>query len=198
MDPYRAFPAALALLALLAGACAPAAHDDGAPAVAVIGAPADARVSGAADALHDRLADLATGHDLVDRSSLAFLEVRSGLVGRRAATGAARVARNTGAEIAVTIGARVLTRELRGSASAPFEWAVVQLEVTVLDASDGSERARIVGPRLRGDRPLREDLLPELDEDRLVDDLVRRSVERLAPRVAEELREYAVTGSSGG
>lgn len=184
------------VLLLTLAACLPASRDDATPDAAVLAVPADRRVPGAADELHARLEDLPTGHELVGRSNLAFLEVRSGLTGSRVASGAARVARNAGAEVAVTIGAGALEREVTGPERAPREEAELRLEATLIRASDGTVLARLRGERLTGERRLGEAVLPPLDEDPLVRDLAERGLETLAPRVAAELASLSFSGSS--
>lgn len=196
MSPLVRLPAAFLALVLLAAGCLPAALEDATPDAAVLGVPADALVPGAAAGLHERLSDLSTGHDLVPASLLRFREVRSGLVGSRAPTGAARVARTTGADVAVMVASRTLDREIRGAPFAAYEEVTLRLEVVLLRAEDATELARLSGPRLTGERSLRERALPPLDEDPLVRDLVRRSLNELAPRVAAELE--ALSESSGG
>lgn len=183
-------------LLLVLGGCLPAALEDATPDAAVVGVPANELVPGAADGLHARLQRLDTGHDLVARAGPEFLEVRRGLVGGRVPEGAARVARSSGADVAVTIGASRLQREIVGPSRSPRERATLQLEVVLYRASDAAELARLGGPRLTSERFLREDELPPLDEDPLLRELTERGLNDLAPWVAEELRSLALSRSS--
>ena len=198
MDRFLIAPLIAALALVLAG-CLPANLQDATPDAAVIGVPAAERIPAAADGLHERLAALPTGHDLVARSGLEFLEVRSGLTGSRVRTGAARIARNSGAEVAVTVGARRLEREIVGPPGAPREEVELQLEVTLIRTADASEIARLAGPRLIGERRLDVDeVLPDVAQDPLVRDLAEQALDDLAPRVARELESAAISGSNGG
>lgn len=190
---------ALALcLALAAAGCLPAALQDATPDAAVLGVPADALVPGAADGLDDRLRDLPTGHDLVAAPGLRFLEVRSGMVGSRALPGAARVARTNGAEIAVTVEAATLQRDVEAVGPRWLETAVLQLEVAIVRASDEAVLARHAGPRASGERWLDTDRLPGLADDPLIASLRDEGLDALAPIVARALADLAVSGSSGG
>lgn len=191
----------LAAVLLLGGTgCLPGALQDDTPDVAVIGVPAGERLPGAADGLHARLADASTGFDLVPAATLRFLEVRSGLVGSRVTSGAARVARSTGAEVAVTVGAAVLERELTGSQRRPRQRAELRLEAVLIRAADAEVLARVPGPTLSGERNLDEHELPPIGNDRLLADLVEESLDPLAEAVGRALRDRAAafSGSSGG
>jgi hypothetical protein len=187
---------ALSLLALAAAGCLPAALEDATPDAAVLGVPADALVPGAAGGLDARLRRLETGHDFVAASSLRFLEVRSGLVGSRAVPGAARVARRSGAELAVTIEAATLERELETWGASTYETAELQLEVALIRAEDAAVLARITGPRASGEVRLDGDELPALADDPLIAELTEVGLDELAPVVARELRWLALNGSS--
>lgn len=187
---------ALSLLALAAAGCLPAALEDATPDAAVIGVPSDALVPGAADGLDARLRRLDTGHDFVAAASLRFLEVRSGLVGSRAVPGAARVARASGAELAVTIEASTLERELDTWGSPTYETAVLQLEVALVRAEDATVLTRITGPRTSGEARLDGDELPALADDTLIAELTEVGLDELARSVARELRWLALNGSS--
>lgn len=190
-------PSALVLLLSLAG-CLPAVLEDATPDAAVLAVPANEHIPGASDALHARLEELDTGHDLVGRAGVTFLEVRRGLVGSRIPAGAASVARTAGAEVAVTVGAARLDRELLRSGRAPRERVTLRLEAVLYRASDAAELARLSGPRTTGERSLDEDdALPPLSEDALVRELAARGVDHLAPRVADALRSLALNGSTG-
>jgi hypothetical protein len=185
-------------LLILAVGCLPAALDDATPDAAVIGISANELVPGAASGLDRRLRDLDTGHDYVRASSLRFLEVRRGLVGSRAIPGAARVARSTGAELAVTVEAVTLDRRIEDPDRAPREVADLRLEVALVRADDASVVRRLTGPLQSGARPLDEDELPALADDPLIEALVDASLDELAPRVAAAMRSVAVSGSTGG
>jgi hypothetical protein len=187
---------AVALASLLAG-CVPAALDDARPDAAVIGAPVDAPAPGAAAALDRALRQEPTGHDLASAARMRFLEVRSGLVGSRVEPGAARIARTSGAEVAVVVRPATLTREILDPDRAPSERLVLQLDVQLIAADDARELGRLAGPRLSAERALPDGVLTPLDEDPLLAAAVRDSIADLAPRVAEQLRSLAVSGSSG-
>ena len=190
--------AALAVLAVLLGACVPGAVADRGRTAIVLGVPSDALVPGAADGLHERLRAADTGFSFVPTVRARFLEVRRGLVDGMVTPGAARVARNTGAGLAVTIEATTLVREIvDADRSRPLQRTTLQLEVTILDASDATELARLAGPRLRHERRIDGPEPPALDEDPAIATLRDRSLDELAPRVARELRTLApVSGST--
>lgn len=187
-----------AVLASLLAGCVPAALEDARPDAAVLGAPADARVPGAAAALDEALRPASTGHDFVPASRMRFLEVRSGLIGSRVQPGAARIARTSGAEVAVVILPASLTREVLDPATSPRERLVLQLDVQLIAAEDARELGRLAASRVVAERALPDGVLPPLDEDPLLAAAVERSVAELAPRVAEQLRSLALSGSSGG
>ncbi len=193
----RSMLALLFAVALLAG-CLPAALQDDTPDAAVVGVAGERGVPGAAAGLDARLRTLDSAHDLVSASSLRFLEQRSGLLGSRALPGAARIARSTGAELAVVIEASTLVREIEDAARGTRETAVLQLEVVLVRAADATELARLAGPRVSGERPLDDERLPALGDDPLIAALLETGLDALAPRVAAELRFLAVSGSTGG
>jgi hypothetical protein len=195
--PRRLTLPLLAVLIVVVG-CLPAALDDATPDAAVIGIPANDLVPGAAAGLDRRLRDLDTGHDYVRASSLRFLEARSGGVGSRAIPAAARVARSTGAELAVTIEAVVLDRRIENPEHAPREAAELRLEVALVRAADEAVVRRLTGPLETGERALDGDELPALAADPLIAALVDASLDELAPRVAAAMRRLPVSGSSGG
>jgi hypothetical protein len=196
MTPRLILP--LLSAALLVAGCLPAALEDATPDAAVIGIPATELLPGAASGLDERLRALDDGHDLVRASSLRFLEVRRGLVGSQAIPGAARIARTTGAELAVTVGPAVLDRRIETPDTAPREVAELRLEVTLVRAEDATVLRRLLGPTETGERRLDGDELPALVDDPLIEALVEASLDELAPRVAAALRERALSGSSGG
>ncbi|NBC96567.1 MAG: hypothetical protein GVY27_09460 [Deinococcus-Thermus bacterium] len=196
-SPLRLILPVLSLLIVAVG-CLPAALDDATPDAAVIGIPANELVPGAASGLDRRLRDLDTGHDYVRASSLRFLEVRRGGVGSRAIPGAARVARSTGAELAVTVQAAVFERRIENADEAPREVAELRLEVALVRASDEIVLQRLPGPTETGERRLEAAELPALADDPLIEALVDASLDELAPRVAAALRRLALSGSSGG
>ena len=196
-SPLRLILPVLSLLIVAVG-CLPAALDDATPDAAVIGIPANELVPGAASGLDRRLRDLDTGHDYVRASSLRFLEVRRGGVGSRAIPGAARVARSTGAELAVTVQAAVFERRIENADEAPREVAELRLEVALVRASDEAVVRRLAGPTETGERRLEAAELPALADDPLIEALVDASLDELAPRVAAALRRLALSGSSGG
>lgn len=189
----------LVLLPAAMVACVPGLTDDRGPRAVVLGVPADRLVPGAADELQLRLDPDVTGHELVSTTRARFLEVRRGLVDGMVAPGAARIARNTGADVAVTIRASTLVREIvDADRPRPWQRTVLQLEIVLLDATDASELARLAGPRLQHERRLNEATLPDLADDPAVATLRDRGLDDLAPRVAQELRSLAVlTGSTG-
>lgn len=193
-------PFVWAAVLLLVTGCLPGALQDDTPDVAVIGVPADERLPGAADGLHARLTDAPTGFDLVPTATLRFLEVRSGLVGSRVTSGAARVARSTGADVAVTIGAAVLERELTGSEGRPRQRVELRMEAYLIRAADAEVLARLQGPTLSGERNLEEHDLPPIGQDHLLADLIEESLDPLAEAVGRALRDRAdaFSGSSGG
>lgn len=195
--PLRLIVSVLSLL-IVAGGCLPAALEDATPDAAVIGIPANDLVPGAAAGLDRRLRRLDTGHDYVRASSLRFLEVRRGLVGSRAIPGAARVARSTGAELAVTVEAVTLERRIENPDRAPREVAELRLEVALVHASDEAVVRRLTGRSETGERRLDEAELPALADDPLIDALVDASLDELAPRVAAAMRRLAISGSTGG
>ena len=195
MTPRLLLP--LGLLVILAAGCLPSALQNATPDAAVLGVPADELVPGAAGLLDDRLRAADTGFDFASASTLRFLEVRRGLVGSQVVPGAARIARTNGAEVAITIGPETLTRELEDVGRLYREQVEMRLEVTIVRASDATVLARLAGPRLVGERLIDEDTLPPLDADPLVASLRDESVDALAPRVARELRQLTVNGSSG-
>ncbi len=191
--------ALLVLLAVALGACVPGAVPDRDRTAIVLGVPADRLVPGAADGLHERLRDADTGFSFVSNVRARFLEVRRGLVDGSVAPGAARIARTTGAGLAVTIESTTLVREIvDADRPRPLQRTTVQLEVAILAADDARELARLAGPRLRHERRIDGSELPDLGDDPAVAALRDRSLDELAPRVADELRNLApVTGSSG-
>jgi hypothetical protein len=195
--PRRLLGLAVALAALLAG-CVPAALDDVRPDAAVIGAPVDAPAPGAAAALDRALRQQQTGYDLASSSRMRFLEVRSGLIGSRVEPGAARIARTSGAEVAVVVRPAALTREILDPDRSPRERLVLQLDVQLLAADDARELGRLAGPRVVAERALPDGVLPPLEEDPLLAAAIDRSIDDLAPRVAEQLRSLGVSGSNGG
>jgi len=182
-------------LFLAVGGCVPAALEDATPDAAVIGAPANALVPAAADGLDVRLRALDSGHDFVSNHRLRFLEVRSGLIGSQIASGAARIARSSSADVAVVVSAATLEREVERPDDDPTEVLVLQLDVALIAAADGTELARLAGPRLVGRRPLSSAALPPLADDPLLIALLEESLNQLAPRVAAQLRSLALTGS---
>lgn len=182
---------------LALGGCVPAALEDATPDAAVIGAPANALVPGAADGLDVRLRALDSGHDFVSNHRLRFLEVRSGMIGSQVASGAARIARSSSADVAVVVSAATLEREVERPDADPTEVLVLQLDVALIAAADGTELARLAGPRLAGRRQLASAALPPLADDPLLIALLEESLDQLAPRVAAQLRSLAITGSSG-
>jgi hypothetical protein len=196
--PHRLALPLVALLTSLVAGCMPAALQDARPDAAVIGAPVDARAPGAAAALDRALRDATTGYDFASAARMRFLEVRSGLIGSRVAPGAARIARTSGAEVAVVVVPASLTREILDPDDAPRERLVLQLDVRIIAAEDARELARLAAPRIVAERALPDGVLPPLDEDPLLAAAVEHSVDELAPRVAEQLRSLALSGSSGG
>jgi hypothetical protein len=195
--PRTVLALALGLASLLAG-CVPAAREDARPVAAVIGAPVDAGAPGAAAALDRALRQATTGHDLASAARMRFLEVRSGLVGSRVEPGSARIARTSGADVAVVVRPATLTREVLQPDRSPSERLVLQLDVQLIAADDARELGRLAGPRVVAERGLPDGVLPPLDEDPLLAAAIERSVADLASRVAEQLRSLAVSGSSGG
>ena len=194
LRPVLALSFALALL--LAG-CVPATLEDARPDAAVIGAPVDAPAPGAAAALDRALRQRETGHDLASAARMRFLEVRSGLIGSRVEPGSARIARTSSADVAVVVRPAALTREILDPDRSPRERLVLQLDVQLIAAEDARELGRLAGPRLTAERALPDGVLPPLDEDPLLAAAIEHSIDDLAPRVAEQLRSLAVSGSSG-
>lgn len=183
-------------LAVLATGCLPAALDDARPDAAVIAAPANASAPGSGAALDRSLRELATGHDFASAARMRFLEARSGLIGSQVVPGAARIARTSSAGLAVVVQPATLSRVILDPDSRPTERLVLQLDVLLVRASDARELGRLASPRRVAERDLPSGVLPPLDEDPLYLAALDASIDALAPRVAQEMRSIAVSGSS--
>jgi len=197
--------ALVAALALILGACAPAATEQAEAKVAVMNGPAQSALGGSAEAVQAELENHADrGFSLVSAFTMRFLESHTDLLHSRAAASAARIARSEGADLAVMVGAPVLERVVTLSddeASRRVDVSVA-LEAQVVDAATDAIVQTLRTRTQQGSRVEANDLpLPDPDEDATVVALMQIAAPELSFSLLAELPyliKQLLIGSTGG
>lgn len=193
---HLASAAALTALALLLGACAPAAERTG-PPIAVLNGPTQGRVAGAAQLLEHAMTQRAALHfHFVNDAAMRFAEGHNDFYHDRALTSAGRVARSYGAPYAVLVGASTLDRKVTVSQDGGGRSVdvTIQIQAVVVDASTDEAVARIRSGTFERTRVESTDTrLPPLQQDPAVLAIRDRAVPRIAPAVLGALRRALAT-----
>lgn len=197
--------ALVAAVALVLGACAPAAAPQGEAKVAVMNGPAQAVITGAAEAVQAELEKTPErGFSLASAFTMRFLESHNDLFHSRAAGSAARIARSEGADLAVMIGAPVLERVVTLSADEASRRVDVSvaLEAQVVDATTDAIVQTLRTRTQQGSRVEANDLpLPEPSDDATVIALMQQAAPELSHSLLAELPyliKQLLIGSSDG
>ena len=197
--------ALVAALALVLGACAPAATPQGEAKIAVMNGPAQSALRGAAEAVQTELENQPDrGFTLASAFTMRFLESHTDLFHSRAAASAARIARSEGADLAVMVGAPILERVVTLSADEASRRVDVSvaLEAQVVDATTDAVVQTLRTRTQQGSRVEANDL-PLLDpsEDATVVALMQLAAPELAHSLLAELPyliKQLLIGSSDG
>lgn len=194
--------AAAALVALLAAACAPGVGAPGTDRngelldsrrakLAIINAPAGSALRGAADAVVGELqAKTGREYDFPASMALRFSETHMDLFGSRAAAGAARIARDQGADLAIMIGVQPLERRVTSEEGGTMRAVNVRLalEAKLIAPGGATTLATLTTRNYSGSRTeSSSEELPSPSEDPTVTALLNRAAAELAATLEDEL-----------
>ena len=180
----------LLLLSVLLTACVPQLELG--PRAIVVGGPTEYRAAGLADLFQTELRAVSSPAELgfVGRGSTAFQETHRDMYGSRAARQTAIIARSVGAEMAVLVGAPILSRsvsEVRGGAPKRIVNTAVQIRVFLIDPTTTELIATYDSRRYDALRlEVNQDLVDE-DKDPDLSASLLRATRELAPTVAADL-----------